>query len=351
MKSISASNLIGILKNDPVYFDDKKLMSITDSIAMRHGAHLQFNDRRYGNRRSSRRNSPSSANSNYMFYLYDEALGVEARRINSIIDKGLEIGGDLMECIAAKNALLKKLGGDARTQLEFLLTMLATEMEFLYEDKILALNAEGLRDLILNQYDGCALEVLKVIVLRDVGIEKYFQNNRLPLPVTLYPKSVFNSDIFAKSFQNSAWDGHEIYDDFVSFYRDRSVKNENAESASPRVDVLKDPCVDNGFGCGSEPQPSTVNNMVKSSHAFYRSGNGWLIRFEGREHFFSDKRGFLYMHEILKAGCNGISPINLEFVAKGSPVVDKEDRLFFQIEKNLTTTSLQKIALATLNTV
>jgi len=325
MNCISATNFVSILKTDGLYSGPKMLASICNSIAIRHHAYLRFHKYYYGIPHSLKPNDSARGNMAVKFDLYDYDLKKEACRIIEIFNKGIETGEDFFEATSGKEKLLSAINNNARPQVEFLLTMLATGMEFLHKDKILILDPEGLHEFFQEQCDGCSLEALKLVGLRDVGIESYFYANLLPLPEALFSQSKYSSVKFAKEFPRQAWDKYEPYDNFTAFYSTAKAAipveiepMESAKSTPPSQDG-------NAYTGTSWPFAECT-----PQNAFYRSGDTWAVRFQGNGKHYSDRSiGFAYIHEIIKAGKDGITPYDIECSVNGLPVaLDEERRLF-----------------------
>lgn len=356
MNTIIVPSFIRLLKEDPLYSNTQILSLIINSIALRYSRRLYFCGHLYGDASrpiindvaSVEYKAPVSANHTtskqpqakfsarpsspivcvfkpYTFKLKRE-FGELGNSIHSVGYDDFELQAQLF---SEKKRLRDEAAANNDLHRQFLTTMLATGLSFIYNDKILCMDASQLIQFIDSSYEGCLLEALGCITLTSDFVSKYFNDNHLPLPMALYPDAPYNSQKFLEKHKFGAWTSLDPCETLKSFYLERpaahSAVQENIQDMFENT--VHKPRMPNAVENSSNNYDVTGND---APFAFYKSGQNWVTRFNGgKEKTFNDAKGMFCIHKILESGDKGVSIDELVAIKYGLAIPDG-DKMFLQ---------------------
>ena len=337
MNEVSAGKLADILCRDPLYSDRNIALNVTHYISSRNCIKLHFFGYLYGVGSRPIANAPRS-----MKYT-GKSTDIEPcdpQSVNNLIPFCQRTLDGILECkdilssvdandINAVSEVVQKCADRRREANEandvyvhLVASFLATGLAFSCFEKTNQFNAPQLV-YFLDAMDGCCLmDILPIIKLSEHNIREFFSKELLPLPSELYPARKHNTLQFLEKFPSGGWDKCDPTGDFEIFYDSAkenisasSLETNNTDQTVRGLDVF-----DNG----------------KSEYEFYQSGQYWVVTFKGERDDLRHTKGMMFIHNIIKAGRDGISIGELDMIA-GGHVIDRDDRRFDQ-ESNLSKT-------------
>lgn len=212
---------------------------------------------------------------------------------------------------------LNKLASENNTfQIQFLTTILANGLEYIHNSTTNQMNFELFFNFLESSYDGCLLEALHDITITKGAIYRYFSENFLPLPGELYPEDLRSSKRFMEKQSSNKWDVYDVIGHFKSFYSESIAAEEGVHSTNFENDEK--------FNSANGQLPITEED---AAYAFYKDGQVWQVTFDGNSNIFNDTVGMSFIHSILSAGVEGVSPYSLATLQDKS-IIDEKDKNF-----------------------
>ena len=346
MDSIGALRFADLLANDPLYCNGDMLKFLINSLAIENSIQLYFCGYLYG----SKKNPIQRLHTTIEYISYARPIEEGAvskveykqpsvfrpydKYLKSEIESLEEKFPDEVDYVFELDKMRQRVIRNNSFQVQFVTTILSCNLEFVIGDNTQKLGATQLEGLINCDFNGCLIDALNSFVLISDFISKYFSENLLPLPVSLYPGSSFNTDLFGKKYKISKWDDNGARSDFKQFYSDQSRNRNEALSHSK---VESEPKTYSTQEVVKKPTPivaEIISTNDQTNNAFYKCGQQWEIIFNGKRSLLNDSVGLNYICQIICAGIKGVSVYNL--AAANDNQLVSEDNNHFDSPQNVS---------------
>lgn len=311
MISMQSYDLSFHFKRDILYGNIKYIKLLLNEIASRAYTSISFrgpnafNIHTYGPTSSHKSDTP-------IFFLASKEILTKLRSLNELA-KDLDSRADMIiEFSNKQDKIFRSFDICMHLHIEMVTVLIATGLQVYINNKQHIFSVDTFSHYVENRFDKVLVEALCAINIHKEDIDNYFLSRRLPYPSSLYPDNKYNSYWFVITNNLDTWNVKsftELFDlFFASHDQNMPVSIQHNSTDSPgNVSLHANEDVQ-----AVRAETDTVLKLIGHQNSFYKSGENWVISFNGKQNIMNDHFGFEYIHKIITSGFKGISPVELE---------------------------------------